>query len=502
MPGALAARFLRGLAVAPGRTAVRAHDGALTYTELHERALRWAGALPGGTVAVLASKGLDAYTGVLAGFYAGVTVVPLSTEFPAERTRRMIEAAGVTALVTDERGYGTLPAVLGDTVLPVLCPALTEGPFPLIPLDGAPPLAEPRPVDPADPAYILFTSGSTGRPKGVPISHAANEHYFGVLDARYDFTPDDVFAQTFDLNFDCAMFDLFCAWGAGARLVQIPAAAYRDLPAFIAESGLTVWFSTPSAIALVRRTGGLAPASMPGLRWSFFAGEAFKCGDAGDWQRAAPASAVENLYGPTELTITCTAHRWSPATSPRRGVNGVVPIGELHKGLDYLLLGPDGEPADGEGELCVTGPQMTSGYLDPADDRGRFIERDARRWYRTGDRVREVGGELAYVDRMDGQVQVQGWRVELSEIDHGLRSCPGVEDAVTVAATAGPDVELVGFYVGRPVPPVELARRLRRTLPERMIPRRFAHLADFPLNANRKIDRSALRTLANTIVNG
>ncbi|TDC86367.1 AMP-binding protein [Actinomadura sp. 7K507] len=514
LAGPLAARFLRGVAVAPDRTAIRARDGALTYAELHERALRWAGALlrampdgPGAAVGVLAGKGLDAYTGILAGLYAGVTVVPLSTEFPAARTRQMLHAAGVAALVTDERGYELLPEILlnsapGDAAMPVLCPSRAGGPFPRISADGAHELAAPRPVDRADPAYILFTSGSTGRPKGVPISHAANDHYFQVLDARYDFTPDDAFSQTFDLNFDCAMFDMFCAWGAGACLVQVPASAYRDMPAFMARAGLTVWFSTPSAIALVRRTGGLAPAAMPGLRWSFFAGEALKCRDADDWQQAAPTSAVENLYGPTELTITCTAHRWDPEASPPRAVNGVVPIGGLHKGLEYLLLGPDGEPADGEGELCVSGPQMTTGYLDPADAEGRFVERGSLTWYRTGDRVREVGGELAYLDRMDAQVQVRGWRIEPAEIDNELRSCPEIEDAVTVAATAGTEAELVGFYTGRPVPAVELARRLRRTLPEPMIPRRFAHLAGFPLNPNRKIDRSALLARANVMVGG
>ena len=128
--------------------------------------------------------------------------------------------------------------------------------------------------------------------------------------------PDDRFSQSFDLNFDCAMFDLFCAWGAGASVHPVPPAAYRDVPAFVAERGLTVWFSTPSAITLVRRTGRLSPAAMPSLRWSFFAGEALHAADAVDWQAAAPGSTLENIYGPTELTVTITGHRWSPQTSP------------------------------------------------------------------------------------------------------------------------------------------------------------------------------------------
>ncbi|MFI6033536.1 AMP-binding protein [Streptomyces sp. NPDC051315] len=503
--GALHARFLRGLALAPERTAVRGPGWALTYRHLHERALTWAGSLlratdgdgrgGPGTVAVLAAKGPDAYTGVLAGLSAGMTVVPMSTGFPAPRVRQMLDAAHVTAVVADGPGRALLADAVepGGPALPVL--AADGG---TVRADAAHALTAPRPARVEDTAYILFTSGSTGRPKGVRITHGATDHYFQVLDARYPFTPDDVFSQTFDLNFDCALFDLFCAWGAGATAQQIPATAYRDLPGFAASSGLTVWFSTPSAVSLVRRTGGLGEGALPGLRWSFFAGEAFTCRDAEDWHRAAPHSYVENLYGPTELTVTVTGHRWSPQDPPDRAVNGFVPIGTVHKGHDWLLLGDDGEPVPDEGELVVTGPQMTAGYLDPADERGRFLQRDGRRWYRTGDRVRRIGdGVLAYVDRLDAQVQVQGWRVEPAEIDQRLRELAGVQDAVTVAVP-GPDGQtaLVAFYTGERQPPAALVRGLRAHLPDRMIPRRFEHVSAFPLNPNRKTDRKALRATA------
>ncbi|MFD5424743.1 AMP-binding protein [Streptomyces sp. NPDC127084] len=514
---ALHARFLRGLALAPERVAVRGPGWSLTYRQLHERALTWAGALlravdgdfrsatgkgpravgePTGTgpgaIGVLADKGPDAYTGVLAGLFAGLTVVPMSTGFPASRIRQMLDAAAVSAVVADGSGQALLADAVdpGGRPLPVLA---TEGGT--VRADTAYALTAPRPVRADDTAYILFTSGSTGRPKGVRVTHGATDHYFQVLDTRYPFTPEDVFSQTFDLNFDCSLFDLFCAWGAGATAQQIPAAAYRDLPGFAASAGLTVWFSTPSAVALVRRTCGLGEGSLPGLRWSFFAGEAFTCRDAEDWQRAAPHSHVENLYGPTELTVTVTGHRWSPQD---RAVNGYVPIGTVHKGHDWLLLGEDGEPASDEGELLISGPQMTTGYLDPADEEGRFLQRDGRRWYRTGDRVRRIGDEvLAYVDRLDAQVQVQGWRVEPAEIDQRLRGLPGVQDAVTVAVTC-PDgqTSLVGFYTGERLSPAVLVRGLRAHLPDRMIPRRFQHVTEFPLNGNRKTDRKALRAVA------
>lgn len=476
-------RFLRGLERSGGGVAVHVGDQALTYERLHELALRWGGALAEAgarTVGVLAGKGVTAYAGILAGLYAGATIVPLRPDFPAARTAQMVEAAGVDIIVADERGL---------TVAPDGVPVLRVDR-----LRASQALGEPL-APSSDTAYVLFTSGSTGRPKGVRIGRAALDHYFGLLDSRYDFTPDDVFSQTFDLNFDCAMFDLFCAWGAGAPAVVLPGGAYRNLPRFAAERGLTVWFSTPSAIDLVRRTGGLTPGALPGLRWSFFAGEALTVRDTADWRAAAGSSIVENLYGPTELTVTVSGYRWDDVETPRIAVNGVVPIGEVHAGHDHVLLGAGDIPDPDEGELCIAGPQMTPGYLDPADEQGRFLDRDGKRFYRTGDRCRRLSDGLAYLGRLDSQVQVLGWRIELTEVEHALRDC-GVQDVVVLGVAGDAGTELFVFYTGGERPVLEMVRALRSVLPEGVIPRHYRHVEEFPLNSNRKIDRKTLAARA------
>jgi amino acid adenylation domain-containing protein len=487
---ALHDRFLRGLALSSRRPAMRVGADVLSYEEAYERALRQAGALLAASperpraVCVLAERGFAAYVGILAALFAGAAVVPLQPGFPAVRTRRMLEDAQVTVVVADDHGK----AALAETGLEL--PVLDAG-RPL-PAGGA--LEAPRPVGADDVAYVLFTSGSTGRPKGVPITHGSTRHYFELMDKRYDFAPEDVFSQILDLNFDCAMFELFCAWGAGAAAQAVPSMAYRDLPGFLTEHGITVWFSTPSAITLVRRMGGLGPGTMPRLRWSFFAGEALRCADAADWHAAAPGSHVENLYGPTELTITVSRHRWDPEVSQRLSVNGIVPIGALHDGHDQLLLTDEGQEDTVEGELCIAGPQMTGGYLDSEDDKGRFLERHGKTWYRTGDRVRLLAnGELAYLGRLDSQVQIQGWRVELAEVDHAVRTCAGVEDAVTVTRQTGRGLELVVFYTGASsISAAALARQVRDILPAGMLPKEYRHVEAFPLNRNRKIDRGRL----------
>ena len=265
----LSARFMRGLALAADRPAIRFGARDVSYQETYERALRWAAALrslpavPPRTIGVLADKGVTAYTGILAALFTGATVVPLHPDFPVARTRHMLETSGVSVVLADQHGS----AVLEETELglPALIPdSLTPGSR----LEGHPAIDAPRPVRSGDVAYHLFTSGSTGRPKGVQITHGNLDHHFRLMDQRYPFRSADVFAQVLDLNFDCAIFEMFSAWGAGATMCHIPAIAYRDLPEFAAQQRLSVWFSTPGAITLVRRTNGLAPGSLPTLRWS------------------------------------------------------------------------------------------------------------------------------------------------------------------------------------------------------------------------------------------
>ncbi|WP_194918145.1 AMP-binding protein [Catenulispora rubra] len=508
MPLTMIERFQRGLELSADRPAVRIGSETITYRQVHETALLWAGSLKAAgsprAVGVLAGKSRESYIGLLAVLYAGATVVPLQPNFPAALTRRMLDVAGVDTVIADEDGLAVLPEIVDqETTVRVLDTRDVAGRFPVIPVVPDSKMAAPAQVAPSDRAYILFTSGSTGIPKGVPILHGGFAHYFEELHNRCDFVPDDVFAQTYDLNFDPGIHDVFAAWGAGAMMQVVPPSAYRDLPTFLAEHGVTVWHSTPSGIWMTREMGGLEKGSLPGLRWSFFGGEALRCRDVVDWLAAAPASKLENLYGPTEFSIGICWHRWSGEESEKGGVNGTVPIGKVHAGNDFRLVAEQGEQSDEEGELWITGPQIAPGYLNPADDAGRFVEFEGRRWYRTGDRVRKnPDGELVFIGRVDAQVKVHGWRVELAEVDHVVRGCEGVRDAVTVPRPAAHGTELIVFYTGDEVPEPTLAERVRAVLPASTLPRRYVHMDTLPLNANRKVDRLALRRRAEELPGG
>ena len=496
--------FVAGLAAAPDGDALRIGDRTWTYAAVHQMALSWAGTLRAAaperlrSVGVLAAGTPECYVGILAALYAGAVAVPLSPAFPADRTAAMAEAAHVDAFIADGLGAGVLARAGLAGGRPVLVPDTDAAGPARITIRSQPGRALTRPAaaGPGDVAYVLFTSGSTGRPKGVPVSHGNVDHFLAFNQQRYGFTPDDVCSQTFAATFDLAMFDMFMAWGAGATLESTPVHAFVALPEFIARKKMTVWFSVPSAVSVARRRGALTPGSMPSLRWSLFCGEALMRQDAEDWQAAASRSVLENLYGPTELTIACSTYRWTPGQSPAQCVNDVVPIGAVYPALRQVLIDPSGQPGPAEGELCVTGPQMFSGYLDPRDDENRFLEHDGRRWYRTGDRVRLDGGVLRYLGRVDHQVKIRGYRVELAEIEHAARALPGMAQVAAVPVRYKGIVELAMFYADSALTPEEVIVALARALPDYMVPRWAWRLDGMPLNANRKVDRRALADLA------
>jgi amino acid adenylation domain-containing protein len=502
--------FARGLARAPDGLALRIGERSWTYAQVDDLARSWAGTLRAaapdrlGAVGIMAAQSPECYIGILAALYAGATVVPLSPGFPAERTAAMVGAGSVDTLIADARGAQLLSrsAIVGDRPVLVPDPDVAGPSGRTIRVQPARALTRPMPAGREDLAYVLFTSGSTGRPKGVPIAHGNVDSFLRHNQQRYAYSPEDVCSQTFAATFDLAMFDMFMTWGAGATLQFTPVHALSALPEFVERTKMTVWFSVPSVVPIVRRRGGLRPGSMPSLRLSLFCGEALAAPDAADWQQAADRSVLENLYGPTELTIACSTYQWQAGLSPAQCLNDVVPIGSVYPSLSYVLADAEGTVNPAEGELCVTGPQMFAGYLDPGDDANRFLHHDGRRWYRTGDRVRFDGdGVLKYLGRLDHQVKVGGFRVELAEIEQAARALPGVHQAVAVPVSARDVTELALFYTGeRDLDGVEASLALARSLPDYMLPRWFWRLDELPLNANRKVDRPALADVAATRV--
>ncbi|WP_037898280.1 amino acid adenylation domain-containing protein [Streptomyces sp. NRRL S-920] len=505
----LGAGLLEQASTRPGNVALTLGRRTYTYEEFTATARRWAAALvetTGGRprrVGVFAARSQVSYLGVAAALFAGAAFVPLNRKFPLSRTRTMLERADVDAVLVDAASAPQLPEILASMASrPVI--VLPETPRADVPalhghrvLDAADlaafaPLAElPEPA-PDDLAYLLFTSGSTGVPKGVPVTHANVRAFLDAHQDRYHLTADDRLTQTFDQTFDLSVFDLFMAWEHGARVCAMDPIELLAPFKYVERNGITVWFSVPSVAAVLRKRGVLLPGTMPTLRWSLFCGESLPRATAEAWQAAAPHSVVENLYGPTELTIACTAYRWDPATSPAECVHDNVPIGRPHSGLDALVVDEhDNEVADGEaGELCVAGPQTTPGYWRaPELTAQRYFERDGRSYYRTGDLVRHIDGQYVCLGRNDQQVKVGGHRVELGEIEAAARRAGALE----AVALVWPDAGTITAVVVGVDDPRALSDACARELPAYMVPKAVHVIEEMPVNSNGKVDRAALR---------
>lgn len=516
----LGSRFARAAARFSERPALQLADRTLTYRELRARASAIAGALathaPAAPplTAVFAHRSLTAYAGVLGALLRGHGYVPLNPAFPPDRTRGMLVHSGCRALVVDAHGARQLGEVLGgvEERLVLLLPdeedvSALAARWPSHSFYGAGALQAKETPGAAEAAadsvaYLLYTSGSTGTPKGVMVAQRNVEHFVDAMVERYGVTENDRFSQTFDLTFDLSAFDMFVAWERGACLCA-PTQAQKMFPArYIDECGITIWFSVPSTAVLMSRLRMLKPGKFPRLRYSLFCGEALAADVMRTWSEAAPNSMLENLYGPTELTIACTLYRWDAARSPAECEQGIVPIGEPYPGMQVLVANESLRevPVGEAGELLMTGPQLSLGYYrDPARTAAAFVTPPGRAevFYRTGDRVRRAGPgrPLVYLGRIDNQVKIQGYRVELGEIEAVLREEAGVEAAVAIGWPLTPSgADGVVAFIGADSADTEAIRhRVAARLPPYMHPSEVRLVAQWPLNANGKIDRKALR---------
>lgn len=438
-------------------------------------------------VAIVAAKGPIAYAGLLAAMASGNIFFPLNPALPPARLRRLMELATPGAIIV-ANGEADNPTVPVDGAIPVL-------PFDpdRLPAPDQAAGAAVRPSSPPGLAYLLFTSGSTGTPKGVPVSHAnACACIDGVSDL-FPFGPEDRVTQFAELSFDFAIAELFLCWRAGGCLF-VPSRAEQLAPAgFVRRHELTVWSSVPTVASNLHALRLLARGAFPSLRFGFFCGEALPSVLAAQWQEAAPNAVTVNFYGPTEASVFATVHVCGPADA---AAGDVVPIGFPLPGFTCAIDRP-GEAQPGTGELLLAGPQVVEGYWrDPAATRRSFERYDGQDglWYRTGDLVSfdpELG--YRYLGRVDHQVQLRGYRVELEEIEAVIREATNAETVAAVAVVHAGLAEAVWAYHNRASVPEEEAKdACRRKLPAYMVPDRVIGLDALPRTLNGKIDRVAL----------
>jgi len=421
----------------PAQTAVAFEQQELTYAELDRRAsllarrLRDSGVGPEKTVGVFVERSLETIVGILGILKAGGAYVPIDTTFPRERIRYMLQDAKVALLLTQTRLLGNLPAGAPQTICLDTFDWRGSGEF-----DCGASGARPENL-----AYVIYTSGSTGRPKGVCIEHRNIVNYvLGVVE-RLDFKTGMNHATVSTIAADLGNTVIFPALATGGCLHVISqerAQSPAQLGEYFKREKIDVLKIVPSHLAALQAAGN-AQAVMPRARL-ILGGEASRL----DWieklRKLSPNCEIHNHYGPTETTVgVLTYHVESPLPGTQ---SGSLPLGRpLPNSRAYILDG-NGQPVPVgvPGELCIGGCGVGREYLNRPDVTGKKFVSDpfnpnrSGRMYRTGDRARYLpDGNVEFLGRVDHQVKVHGYRVELGEIERAIRAHRGVREAVVVA---------------------------------------------------------------------
>ena len=500
------------------RVAVREAEGtSITYRELSrlsDRVRDWlwsVGVRRGDRVGLWSSKSIDAVAAIFGVLKAGAAYVPLDPSGPIDRNTYILSHCSVAALILEKSFEGPWLTSVPDPCAilrlgsagggEALREALADE-FTCLPggrtASRASDHASPDEGTWHDLAVILYTSGSTGRPKGVALSHRNALGFVDWCSAEFGLSEDDVFSSHAPFHFDLSVFDLYVPlmYGAvvfliGERLGKDP----RRLAQVLDEARISVWYSTPSVLTMMAQYGQLERHACSKLRLVLFAGEVFPIKHLRAVKELLPHPSYFNLYGPTETNV-CTSYRIPDEIPGDRTVP--FPIGPVCPHLRARVVSDDGQEVlpGTEGELCIAGPNVMTGYFGAPKrtERAFLVDDDGIRWYRTGDIVVDLGDEgFHFVGRRDRMVKKRGFRVELGDIEAALYRHPAVNEAAAIALTDPEEGIRIHAVLGCPDTAkrpsiIELRGFCARELPAYMIPDTIGFCESLPKTSTNKVD--------------
>jgi D-alanine--poly(phosphoribitol) ligase subunit 1 len=432
-------------------------------------------------VAILGHKEPEMLIGFLAAVKSGRPYVPIDISIPAHRADRIVQSCGAIATLT-----------------PSQIAALSSGHASVKPIR----------LERDDPFYIIYTSGSSGEPKGVVITLQCLTTFLNwMLDEQQLMEAGETFLNQAPFSFDLSVMDLYLSLATAGTLFSIEKEEIANpklLYSAFGRSGITTWVSTPTFAQMCLAERRFGQTMLPELRRFLFCGETLAPETASQLLDRFPNADVWNTYGPTETTVACASVR---VTRDLLARYSPLPIGAPMPGANIFIADVNAEPVNaGErGEIIIAGANVSPGYLgQPGLTEASFFRLSGMRAYRTGDWGRTKDGFLFFEGRIDGQVKVNGYRIELGDLEENLRALPAVADAVVLPVLRNGVAESLAAFVvlveRRSESEFELTTRLRAQLSERvpsyMLPRKIIFYDSFPITANGKTDR---RRLADSI---
>lgn len=438
-------------------------------------------------VAIAIHDSIDTYAAIFALWMEGKAYVPLHPNQPMERNKNIIAQVDAKHVLDSEENdaYADVCQVVYTASLEYTKDYIDEW-------------AE---ANADDLAYILFTSGSTGVPKGVPLSRknlaAFVEAFWNI---GYELTEKDRCLQCFDLTFDLSVMSYLVPLLKGACVYTVPyeGVKYIAVVQLMETHQLTFALMTPSTIQYLRPY--FEEFEFPAMRYSLFCGEALPTDVALEWSKCLPNAEIDNVYGPTEDTIFCTTYRLR-RDEPNVEHNGVLSIGTtMTSGKVIIVDENNNEILDSQvGELCLSGEQLTQGYWkNPEKNAEAFwFAEDGTRYYRSGDLcIYGEGGNINFVGRKDSQVKINGFRIELSEIEYHARQFLGDTLVLVLAYTNSEGTQSLAMFIeAKEQDSQPLKDYLASKLPPYMLPTKMIYVEKFPVNSSNKIDRSTLKKL-------
>jgi amino acid adenylation domain-containing protein/non-ribosomal peptide synthase protein (TIGR01720 family) len=490
----ISARIAEHAARRPAASAVRAGSERLSHAQLEAwsnhiaRRLRQVGVAAEERVGLCVERSGALVAALLGILKSGGAYVPLDPEYPLARLQQIVQSSGMRRVVVDASSSERLSALLASLELVSVAERADESPE-VMPLELQPELL----------AYVIYTSGSTGEPKGVAVSQGALSRHVREFSREYALSEHDRVLQFSTINFDSATEQLLPVLAAGGEVVMrgpgLP--EWDEFNSLLLECGVTV-MDLPTAY--FQQWLQHLPPRLPQLRVVTASGEALPPDAVRRW-RASQLGAVrlDNSYGPTEATITSSAH----PTVAEDAQASHVPIGKGWPLRPSRALTLDGAraPLGAVAELGIGGALLARGYLGrPALTAERFVPdpegEPGARLYRTGDLCRlRPDGELEFLGRTDQQIKLRGYRIELGEVEAALRSLRGVHDVAATVRGMGEARHLLGYVTAQPGSMLDgamLLHELEAQLPDHLLPVAILVLPELPRTPNGKLDRRAL----------